>query len=178
MGVGLNLQEIWNHRVRLADLSRGPIELDLEADEARRRDIARALEIPELKSLKARLRLRSWLDGAELSGQVDAHLVLQSGVSLELFDEQVRTAIEGRFVPAGSPHAPDETAEIELDPDLPDPPEVLAGEEIDVAAFVVEHLALSVDPFPRRPGETFDYSPPQDDDSPFAVLKRLKDDKQ
>jgi len=35
---------------------------------------------------------------------------------------------------------------------------------------------VEIDPFPRQPGETFEYAPPQDDDSPFAVLKRLKDD--
>jgi hypothetical protein len=39
---------------------------------------------------------------------------------------------------------------------------------------VVEHLALEIDPFPRKPGAEFDYQPPAQEESPFAVLKNLK----
>ena len=51
---------------------------------------------------------------------------------------------------------------------------MLEGDAIDVAAYVVEHLALEIDPFPRKPGAAFDYSPPDKEESPFAVLKNLK----
>ena len=80
-------------------------------------------------------------------------------------------------VPAGSPHAPaDSAGEIELDLEAPDPPDVLGGEEIDLAAYLVEHLALEIDPFPRKPDVEFDYEPEVREESPFAVLKTLKDD--
>lgn len=173
----MSLKDAWNHEVRLSQVGRGPISLDLAATEAQRQAIAKILQLPELKALSAQLRLRPWLDGAELSGALHATVIQESGLSLELFETVIEAPVEARFVPAGSPHAPDPATEIELDPEQPDPPEVLEGETIDVAALVVEHLALALDPFPRKPGETFDYEPPQDDDSPFAVLKRLKDDK-
>lgn len=173
----MSVQDAWRRPVRLSEAGRGPLTLELTADEAERKAIAEALQLPELKSLTAKVRIRPWLDGVELSGSLHAVVVQESGVSLELFEATVEAPLEARFVPAGSPHAPDPATEIELDPEEPDPPEVLEGEVIDVAVLVVEHLAISLDPFPRRPGETFDYTPPQDDDSPFAVLKRLKDDK-
>ena len=60
--------------------------------------------------------------------------------------------------------------------DAPDPPDVLASDEIDLVGYLVEHLALEIDPFPRKPGAEFDYKPDVAEESPFAVLKRLKDD--
>lgn len=167
---------IWSHRVRLSDLSRGPLVVHLVTDEAIRTALAKHLGVRGIKSLTAEARMRPWLDGAEIGGRFEALVEQESGISLELFDQLVEGPLEVRLVPAGSPNAPDPEVEIELDTEAPDPPEILDGDVIDVAAYVVEHLAVEIDPFPRRPGETFEYSPPQDDDSPFAVLKRLKDD--
>jgi uncharacterized metal-binding protein YceD (DUF177 family) len=66
-------------------------------------------------------------------------------------------------------------AEIELDPEAPDPPDLLEGDTIDLAGYLVEHLSLAIDPFPRKAGAVFDYDPKTEDLSPFAVLKGLKD---
>ena len=55
--------------------------------------------------------------------------------------------------------------------------ESLEGDQIDLAAYVVEHLALELDPFPRKPGAEFDYQPEAAEVSPFAVLKKLTDPK-
>ncbi|MFP5447697.1 MAG: DNA-binding protein [Caulobacterales bacterium 32-67-6] len=172
----MNDEPIWSHRFRMADLSRGPVVVRLEADEATRKALARYLGVRAIKSLSAEARIRPWLDGAEIGGGFKAVVEQESGISLEIFDQEVEGPLEVRLVPAGSPNAPDPEVEIELDPEAPDPPEILDGDVIDVAAYVVEHLAVEIDPFPRKPGETFEYTSPQDDDSPFAVLKRLKDD--
>ncbi len=166
---------IWSHLFRMGDLARGPVVLKLEADAAVRGALARHIGVRSLKSLTAEVRLRPWLDGVEIGGRFEALVEQESCVSLEVFDQRVEGPLEGRLVPAGSPNAPDPEVEIDLDPEAPDPPEILGGDAIDVAAYVVEHLAVEIDPFPRRPGETFEYTPPQDDDSPFAVLKRLRD---
>jgi hypothetical protein len=176
MGGAMSEAPIWSHRFRMSDLSRGPVVVSLEADEAVRAALAKHLGVRAIKSLTAEARLRPWLDGAEIGGRFEAVVEQESGISLEIFDQVVTGPLEVRLVPAGSPNAPDPEVEIELDPEAPDPPEILEGDVIDVAAYVVEHLAVEIDPFPRKPGETFEYTPPQDDDSPFAVLKRLKDD--
>jgi uncharacterized metal-binding protein YceD (DUF177 family) len=53
---------------------------------------------------------------------------------------------------------------------------VLESDEIDLAHIVTEHLALEIDPFPRKPGAEFSYTPDTPEESPFAVLKALKKD--
>ena len=45
---------------------------------------------------------------------------------------------------------------------------------IDLGDYVVEHLALEIDPFPRRPGAVFEAPEPLPETSPFAALKALK----
>ena len=170
------MSEVWTHPFKMGALARGPVTLRLEPDAAILKALAPKLGVRAVKSLSADLRLRTWLDGVEIGGRFQAVVEQESGLSLEAFDQTVEGPIEVRLVPAGSPNAPDPEIEIELDPESPDPPEILEGDTIDLADYVIEHLAVEIDPFPRLPGETFDYTPPQDDDSPFAVLKRLKDD--
>jgi uncharacterized metal-binding protein YceD (DUF177 family) len=62
-----------------------------------------------------------------------------------------------------------------VDPEADDPPDVLEDDVIDVAAYLVEHLALEIDPFPRKPGAEFEPPPEERPTSPFAVLQGLKD---
>jgi len=47
------------------------------------------------------------------------------------------------------------------------------GEALDLAAYVVEALALALDPFPRKPGAVFVSPAPVGETSPFAALARL-----
>jgi hypothetical protein len=169
------MSDDWSRQVRLHELARGPLRLTLEAPEAERKRIARELRLESLPALSAELTLRPWLDGAEISGRLKAVVGQLCSVSAEAFEQPVEGEIEVRVVPAGSPSAPAEAGhEVELDLDAPDPPDVLESDLIDPAAYVVEHLALELDPFPRKPGATFDYAPPAEEESPFAVLKNLK----
>jgi uncharacterized metal-binding protein YceD (DUF177 family) len=78
-------------------------------------------------------------------------------------------------VPQGSAHAPDPEAELVIDLEADDPPDVVEGDEIDLARYVVEHLALDIDPFPRKPGVEFEPPAPTAEISPFAALRRLKE---
>ncbi len=61
-----------------------------------------------------------------------------------------------------------------LDPDGEDPADVLEGDQIDLAAYVVEHLALEIDPYPRKPDAVFEPPAAEPETSPFAVLLQLK----
>jgi uncharacterized metal-binding protein YceD (DUF177 family) len=154
------------------------VRVHLEPDAAERAKIAKALKLEGLPRLEADLTVRPWLDGAEVRGRFEGVVEQLCGVSLEPFEQPVSGEIEVRALPAGSPNASDEDAEeAELDADAPDPPDVLASDAIDLAAYVVEHLALEIDPFPRKPGAEFHYEAPPDETSPFAALKKLKDAK-
>lgn len=136
------------------------------------------LKLPSVPALRADVTLRSWLDGVEITGTFDAIVEQVCGVTLDPFESDVRGEVEVRAVPAGSPHAAtSDGGELELDPDAPDAPDVLETDSIDVAAYVVEHLALELDPFPRKPGAEFDYKPDETESSPFAALKKLTEPK-
>lgn len=166
----------WRDQVRLSDLARGPLDMTWAPSEAERAAIAKTLGLESLPSLTATLMVRPWLDGAQIEGRFSARVEQICGVSLDPFEQDLSGEIDVRVVPAGSPNAPAEPeAEMVVDADAPDPPDVLDAEVIDLAAYVVEHLALEVDPFPRKPGVAFDFDPGAPDDSPFAALKALKD---
>ena len=166
----------WSHPVRLEEATRSPLRARLEPDAEARADIAKDLGLVSLPALTANMNLRPWLDGVEISGRFDGVVEQVCGVSLDAFEQPVSGEIDVRVVPPGSPGAPAESegGEIELDPEAPDPPDVVTGDTIDLAAYLVEHLALAIDPFPRKPGVEFEYTPDPEVESPFAVLKRLK----
>jgi uncharacterized metal-binding protein YceD (DUF177 family) len=168
----------WTRWVKLHELARGPVTVTLEPDEAQRAVIAKDLNLESLPQLSAQITVKPWLDGAEIAGTFHAVVEQICGVSLDPFEQQVEGEIEVRAVPAGSPHAQaEEAGEVELDLEAPDPPDVLEGDAVDLAHYLVEHLALAIDPFPRKPGAEFEYAPPAEEESPFAVLKKLKDPK-
>jgi uncharacterized metal-binding protein YceD (DUF177 family) len=165
----------WNRPIRLHEIARAPISLSLAPDAAERARIAHDLGLESLPALTAEVAVRPWLDGAEVKGRFQARVEQLCSVSLEPFEQDLAGEFEVRAVPAGSPNLPGDSAhELELDMEAPDPPDVLEGDAVDVAAYVVEHLALEIDPFPRKPGAEFDYQPPDQEESPFAVLKNLK----
>ncbi|WP_374570228.1 DUF177 domain-containing protein [Phenylobacterium sp.] len=167
----------WGRPVALRELARGPLRLRLEPDAATRASIARELRLESLPALVAEVEVRPWLDGAEIAGRFDGRVEQICGVSLEPFEQPISGTFDVKALPPGSPNAVEEAepgGELTLDLDAPDPPDRLEGEELDVTGYVLEHLALEIDPFPRKPGATFDYSPPPDEESPFAVLKQLK----
>lgn len=172
------MSKAWTTPIPLHALGRGPRQVRLEPDAAERAKVAKDLGLKSLPTLTAELTVRPWLDGAEIAGRFEAVVEQLCSVSLEPFEQPLSGEIALQVVPAGSPNAAsEEDAEVELDPEAPDPPDVLAGEAVDLAAYVVEHLALEIDPFPRKPGVEFEYDAPPEPESPFAVLKKLKDQK-
>lgn len=168
---------LWSHIVTLADIGRGLKPVELTAEPATRVAIARELGLERLDSLTARVTARPWLDGAEIRGVLSADVTQVCSLSGEPFEQTLTSDFTVRAVPEGSDAAPkSESLEVDIDPEGEDPPDVLPGEKVDLAAYVVEHLALEVDPFPRKPGAV--YEPPAEDNvlSPFAALAKLRRD--
>jgi hypothetical protein len=129
-----------------------------------------------LLALEADLGLSPWFDGLQIDGRWRARLTQACGVSLEPFDSDLAGRFTARIVPPGSALAPrDDSPELLIELDADDPPDVLEGDLVDLAAYVVEHLALEIDPFPRKPGVEFVQPDQPPERSPFDVLRALKD---
>jgi uncharacterized metal-binding protein YceD (DUF177 family) len=170
------MSRAWATPLKLHELARGPVKLRLEPDDAERAKVAHDLGLESLPSLTADLTVRPWLEGAEITGRFEAVVEQLCSLSLDPFEQPLSGEIAVQLVPRRSPSAPsEEGGEAEYDPDAPDPPDVIEGDAIDLAAYVVEHLALEIDPFPRKPGAVFEALGPAAEESPFAVLKKLKD---
>jgi uncharacterized metal-binding protein YceD (DUF177 family) len=170
------MSNTWSKPLRLGEIGRGGLDLSLAPDANERQAIARDLQLKSLPAFTAKVTLKPWMDGVEITGRFKAVVEQVCGVTLEPFEQPVDGLIDVRVVPPGSPQASvADGGEVEMDPEAPDPPDVLEGDTIDLAAYLIEHLALAIDPFPRKPGAVFDYTPATQEESPFAVLKRLKD---
>lgn len=163
--------------IRLGDLAGGSIRRRLRPDAQTRDALAKRLGIEALLELEANLEVRSWLDGCQVLGRFDGQVSQVCGISLEPFTQPVSGEVDLRLAPDGSPNLPeDPTAggEIEVSLETPDPPERLEGDIIDLMAILSEHLALAIDPFPRRPDAVFEWAPETEDASPFAALRALR----
>ena len=166
----------WTAPLKLHEVGRGPLRVRLEPDAAERAKVAHDLGLESLPSFTAELTVRPWLDGAEITGRFEAVVEQLCSLTLEAFEQPLKGDIAVRLVPQGSPNAPgEEGGDGDYDPESSDPPDVLAGDAIDLAAYAVEQLALEIDPFPRKPGAEFDYQAPAEPESPFSVLKKLGD---
>jgi hypothetical protein len=177
MADDLDVRDAWREPVTLAEVQRGTVRRALEADEAARGRIAKALGLDDLQSLKAEMRASPWLDGVQIDGLWRARVRQTCGVTLEPFDSDLEGEIHLRALPQGSAAlgGPDEAGgELDVDPEGQDPPDVLTDDRVDLGAYVVEDLSLAIDPFPRKPGVEFAAPEQPGELSPFAVLAKLK----
>ena len=167
----------WRETVRLGEVDHGgrSLERRLKPDASTRVKLAKFLDLERLDSLEATLRLTPWFDGARIDGRWSASITQLCGVSVEPLASELSGEFVVHVVPLGSKLAPtDAVDEVVIDPDGDDPPDVLESDVIDLAGYVIEHLVLDIDPFPRAPGAEF--TPPQADPeaSPFAKLAQWK----
>ena len=164
----------WPPPIRLHQLGRGGQTVLLSADPAARVRIAKSLDLVAVDALDAEVQVRPWHDGAELYGRWTATVVQTCSLSADDFETALEGAFTVRCVLPGSPLAAPPAGEVEIDLEADDPPDVLEGEEIDVGAYVIEHLALELDPFPRKPGAVFEPPTAEPEPRPFDILSRLK----
>lgn len=160
---------------RLARVDALPREgqtVTIEATSAERQALASFFELPAIAALTATLRLEPWgQGGARVSGAVHGALTQICVVSLEPFPATIDEAVDVRFAPRAAldskPVAAKETVSLD-DEDEPDP--ILEG-KIDLGALAAEFFALGLDPYPRKPGATFEHGAKSEPvDSPFSAL--------
>jgi uncharacterized metal-binding protein YceD (DUF177 family) len=146
--------------------------------------IARALDLPSLESLEARYELARNGERVKLEGRIRASLHQTCIVTLDAFPVSLDVPVKLDFAPEAELIAAaqrreerEEKGEIDLEILLneEDPPEPIVDGMIDLGAITVEFLALALDPYPRKPGASFDTElGTSKEESPFAALAKLK----
>lgn len=122
----------------------------IEATADERAALAARLDLVEIVSLKAMVRLRRVRARSfvKLAASLEAEVVQTCVVSLEPFPARLTDELTMLFGPiAGSPA---DALEIEVSADL-DEPEPLDGGSIDIGEVVAQQLSLALDPYPRHP---------------------------
>ena len=165
--------------VRVDAIPREGQTVTIEAAPAEREALASFYDLPAVAALTATLRLEPWgRGGAQVTGAVHGALTQICVVSLEPFPATVDEAVDVRFAPETAPESRPQPAKEPLtlslaDEDEPDP--IIDG-KIDLGALAAEFFALGLDPYPRKPGASFEESTESAPvDSPFSALaKRVK----
>ncbi len=161
--------------VRINEIGAG-IERRLVPDAEALKRIVKALDLASLTAFEADVKVAPAHIGWTLTGRVVATLEQICGITLEPLPVQVdeRFSIDLVDAPTDTEIGTEEM-EITLDDNSPD---VIEDGRIDLGQYAVEQLALTLDPFPRKPGAEFVQPEEPAEISPFAVLKafRTKDD--
>lgn len=154
--------------VRINEIGAG-LTRTLVPDDAARARIAKALDLGALSSFQAELSVTPGRAGWTLSGRVTAQADQICGITLERLPVEIDQRFAVDLVEATEPE-PDEV-DVTLDDDAPD---VIEDGRIDLGQYAVEQLALTLDPFPRKPGAAFVQPDEPAEISPFAVLKAFR----
>lgn len=168
----------------VADLGEAPTLLSIAASEAERLALAQSLGVAALGALSADFQIvKRPRNHVLLEGELKAELTQICVVTLDPFETSVIEPIRVEFAPpdeaaAAAARPPREPRPGDLPEDQPDPPDPIIAGRIDLGVVATEFLALSLDPYPKKPGVAF--APPaaaeEPDESPFAALARLKRD--
>ncbi|WP_439473044.1 YceD family protein [Brevundimonas sp.] len=158
----------YSEPVRLHQIGAG-VKRTLTPDAAALARIAKALGLASLDLFEADVELTPSAAGWTLTGRVRADLAQTCGITLEPLPLRID---DGFTVQLAEP-VDEESDEIVITLE-DESPDVVEDGQIDLGQYVVEQLALHLDPFPRKPGAEFVQPPEPAEISPFAVLKQLR----
>lgn len=143
----------------------------LEPTETELAAIARRLDLPAVNKLRGEFKLTPTPVGVDIVLHIDAETVRTCVASLEPMIEKIREEIRMSF---DRNYVEDDAEDFSESVILREP---LRGGEIDIGELLVQHLSLSLNPFPRRADAEslagkFRDAPLS---SPFSALKGLVD---
>jgi uncharacterized metal-binding protein YceD (DUF177 family) len=166
--------------VRIDQISSKGTDMTITASPDERKALADRFDLVEISALEAVVTLKAIAGGSmvRLSASIKARLVQTCVVTLEPIDAEVDT----RFSMTFGGGTEDDGGEIDLSIDDEDPPEPIIDGAIDVGEAIAEHLALAIDPFPRKPGTAYvgveiEAPEPETKPNPFAALARFHEKK-
>jgi Large ribosomal RNA subunit accumulation protein YceD len=169
-------EQPWSVPVALEDVPETGRHVALVADERTRTAIAQLAQLSALPRLEATFDLtRRGRDGLHVVGQVSAAVGQTCVVTLDAIENEIEEPIDLIFGPEAPSLALEADNGVDVEVAAEDPPEPLVNGRVDLGVIATEFLMLAIDPYPRKPGATFE-PPPAGDDAghPFAALAALK----
>lgn len=156
-------------------ISAGGIAEHIVANAQERKALAERFGLLDLPKLEAHLEVDHARGGMlAVTGKLTADVVQACVVTLEPVPAHVSDTINILFAPAhlldkgaGSPH---------FDAGEEEAPEPIINGTIDLGELVAQHLAIALDPYPRKKGVSLPFSEPTPEKitNPFAELVALK----
>lgn len=168
----------WSVPVTANDIPETGRHFDLIADAATREAIARAADVAAVEGLEATFDLAPFArEGIRVTGTVSGRVVQTCVVTLDPLASDIEEEVDMTFLPPGAVLSPELAARFPADEDS-DPPEELENGTLDLGRVAVEFLILGIDPYPRKPGVSFEAPKVASDpaEHPFAALAKLKKD--
>ena len=163
--------------VRIDRLPATGRDLSVSLDEPTRAALSEILKVSAVDSFEASLTVTPLRGGIRALGRLVADIVQPSVVTFEPVGQHVDEPIDRVFLPEAQAHKPTPGSEVFIDLEDDDFPDHIDGPEVDLSALLIETLALAIDPYPRRPGESLDslgIDVGAGPASPFAALEKLK----
>jgi uncharacterized metal-binding protein YceD (DUF177 family) len=163
----------WQVPVAVEDVAEEGEHFDLTADADIRAAVARIAGLRDLPRLEAVFDVtRHGHAGLRVAGHVSATVGQSCVVTLEPLANELTEDVDLVFLPPATVPADDQAGAREPSVDQAEP---LRGGSIDLGALATEFLILGLDPYPRKPGATFQApAEAEPDEGPFAALAELK----
>jgi hypothetical protein len=157
-------------------ISQTPAAFSYEANAQERDALKLFASAEEVTAFRAQVKVAPGAGGRfKVSGRLQASLVQSSVVDLEAVPSTVEQDFNVEYWPAEAI----EDAGPDSAPFDADPPEAIVAGKIPIGEFLCELFAVSVEPYPRNPDDTFEWTSPhpEPETSPFATLAQLKPQK-
>lgn len=168
----------WPWPVSIDQIPETGLHVAFEATEAQRAALASAAGLRTVERAAASFELSHAGSGkVNVVGQVTARVGQTCVVSLDPIENQIDEPIDLVFAPEADIPRLSSTVDDEAESDeIPDPPEPIVNDVIDLGRVATDALFLGIDPYPRKPDAVFEQPVVAADpeDHPFAALKALK----
>jgi len=155
----------------LERLGAGRAEVALEASARECEALARRLDLPSVRSLRADVTVEAKPDLGLLviEGQFQAVVEQVCVVTLMPFEEKIAETFKQHYRLGAA-----EDDEEEGDQLSPEAPEPLPEDGLDLGEEVTQQLSLALNPYPRSPGAELPEGASEPKASPFAALSSLR----
>ncbi|WP_245410980.1 YceD family protein [Microvirga flavescens] len=142
----------------------------LEATPEECKALAEDFKLSAIRSLVGDYTIAKTGKGVRVTGRITADMTQICVVSLDPFDSILEEDVEIDFADTDT-RQPEHAVEVSEY----DPPDEIVNGRIDIGALTAEFLALGLDPYPKKPGVSFDEKYAHEgEESPFAALGKLK----